>query len=902
MKDTLYLIDGTALAYRSYFAFIKNPLTDSKGRPVGALNGVINSFLKIVSQFNPTHIAISFDRKGPTFRHKLAEEYKIQRPPTPDDLVIQIEQIKEFFELIGMKEISVEGFEADDVLGSLAVQYQHSFDVAIITGDKDYSQLVNDNIKLFDFRNEVFMDRNAIIEKYDLKPEQFIDYLALVGDSADNIPGAKGIGPKTATPLLQEYGDINTLYDNIDKISSNSVKEKLISSKEAVYLSYKLATIVTDIDFSDKGSLDFKFCPKQMKQAEDFLKDFEFKYIIERINKLAEQDEPDNNTSNEEYNSSFNAILIDNEEDLKELLLILPNYKEIAIDTETDSVEALFARLIGISFCFDNKNSYYIPVGHSFSQNIDPEIAVSLLKDAFAGKLIIGHNFKYDYQVLANYGWDVDQTIFNTMLAAYLLDPTRNRLSLEACAVKEFDYEMIPIENLIGKGKNQITFDGVEVNQACEYSADDSWVTYKLFELYSKELENKKLTQLFTDIEIPLIKVLADIERNGVFIDTAHLKKLSVMMNEQLDNLQKEIYQMAGEEFNINSTQQLSHILFEKLQIKPLKKTKTGFSTDSEVLEKLATEHQIAEKIIEHRQLNKLLGTYIDAFPKLIKSKTQRIHSSFNQTVTTTGRLSSSNPNMQNIPVRTEIGREMRKAFCPQQSDYVILAADYSQIELRLMALVANDENMLNAFKNNEDIHSRTAAIVFHKELSEVSSEERRRAKIINFGIIYGMGAQSLSKSLSISAAEAKEFIDDYYEKFPKIINFIEQQKEFASQNNFVQTLFGRQLPLVNIHSTNPMLKAEAERIAVNMPIQGTAADIIKIAMIELHKHFQGNDKIKMIIQVHDELVFEIHQDYVNEYAEIIKNKMEKALPIQYQGIINLLVDIGIGHNWAEAH
>nr|HPK40952.1 DNA polymerase I [Candidatus Cloacimonadota bacterium] len=612
--------------------------------------------------------------------------------------------------------------------------------------------------------------------------------------------------------------------------------------------------------------------------------------------------EPDNNTSNEEYNSSFNAILIDNEEDLKELLLILPNYKEIAIDTETDSVEALFARLIGISFCFDNKNSYYIPVGHSFSQNIDPEIAVSLLKDAFAGKLIIGHNFKYDYQVLANYGWDVDQTIFDTMLAAYLLDPTRSRLSLEACAIKEFDYEMIPIENLIGKGKNQITFDGVEVNQACEYSADDSWVTYKLFELYSKELENKKLTQLFTDIEIPLIKVLADIERNGVFIDTAHLKKLSVMMNEQLDNLQKEIYQMAGEEFNINSTQQLSHILFEKLQIKPLKKTKTGFSTDSEVLEKLATEHQIAEKIIEHRQLNKLLGTYIDAFPKLIKSKTQRIHSSFNQTVTTTGRLSSSNPNMQNIPVRTEIGREMRKAFCPQQSDYVILAADYSQIELRLMALVANDENMLNAFKNNEDIHSRTAAIVFHKELSEVSSEERRRAKIINFGIIYGMGAQSLSKSLSISAAEAKEFIDDYYEKFPKIINFIEQQKEFASQNNFVQTLFGRQLPLVNIHSTNPMLKAEAERIAVNMPIQGTAADIIKIAMIELHKHFQGNDKIKMIIQVHDELVFEIHQDYVNEYAEIIKNKMEKALPIQYQGIINLLVDIGIGHNWAEAH
>ncbi|MBP7563339.1 MAG: DNA polymerase I [Candidatus Cloacimonetes bacterium] len=908
MKETLYLIDGTALAYRSYYAFINNPLINSKGTPVSALNGVINSFLKIIDQFKPTQIAISFDRKEPTFRHQLTEQYKIHRPPMPDDLIIQIEMIKEFFELIGMKEISMAGYEADDILGTLAVQNQDQYNVIIITGDKDYAQLVNDSIMIYDPKNEKIYNKASIIEKYEILPEQFIDYLALVGDSADNIPGAKGIGPKTATPLLQEFKNIDNLYINIDKISSKSTKEKLLSSKENVYLSQKLATIITDAPI-DLNSFNYQFNIEQLTPATDYLIAHELKYMADRISKLlpkiASSDNgvlQDDHIEKQRNSNSFNAILLDTEDALAAVLEKIKDAKAIALDTETDSVESLFANLVGISFCFDEENAYYIPVAHLFAQNLDTEIAVSMLKEAFSDKLIIGHNFKFDYEVFYNHGWDICNPIFDTMLAAYILDPGRSRLSLDSCALNEFDYEMIPIDQLIGKGKKQLTFDTVEVNQACRYSAEDSWISYRLYKRFNDELLNKKLDKLYYDIEIPLIKVLADMERNGVFINVPLLNELSAKTGNQLLDLQKEIYQIAGEEFNINSTQQLSHILFENMQIKAVKKTKTGYSTDNDVLEKLAEEHLIAQKLIEYRQLSKLLNTYIDAFPKLIKNKTGRIHSSFNQTVTSTGRLSSSNPNMQNIPVRTELGREMRRAIIPQNNDYVIVAADYSQIELRLMALIAEDENMLSAFQNNEDIHSRTAAIIFHKDLKDITSDERRKAKIINFGIIYGMGPQSLSKELGISMNEAKDFIKDYYDKFPKIISFIEKQKEFARRESYVETLFGRQLPLPNIHSSNQMIKSEAERIAVNMPIQGTAADVIKIAMIRLHELFKDNPKVKMIIQVHDELVFEIHKEIVEETVKIIQKIMENSLEEQFNQKVRLLVEAGVGKNWAEAH
>lgn len=902
MKNKLFLIDGTALAYRSYFAFINNPLINSQGTPISAIYGVANSFIKLIDQFNPQYVAISFDRKEKTFRHQLTEQYKIQRPPMPEDLILQMDLIKQFFMLIGLEEISLAGYEADDILGTLAYKYQNDFNCIIVTGDKDYAQLVNENINLFDPKNDKLYDQQSIKEKYDIDPAQFIDYLALVGDSADNIPGAKGIGPKTAVPLLQEYYSIDRIYENINQIKSASVREKLLSSKEQVDLSKILAKIVIDVPLESVNPTDFAFHPSQMKTAIDFLKDLELKQLCDRINKFHDIKESPETIIEEKENNHFKAILVDTTEQLQEVLQKAKEKDYIALDTETDSVESLFTRLVGISFCFDEKEAYYIPIGHSFAQNLDLQETINTLKDTFEGKTIIGHNFKFDFEVFQNHGWEINNPIFDTMLAAYILDPGRSRISLDTCAKNEFDYDMIPIDQLIGKGKKQLTFDAVEVNEACKYSAEDSWMTYRLFLLFNQQLQNSKLSDLYHHIEIPLIRVLAKMEKNGVFINQPFLNELSVKASQIIKSLSDEIFEIAGEEFNINSTQQLSQILYEKLQIKTVKKTKTGFSTDNEVLEKLAEEHLIAQKLIEFRQLSKLTGTYIDAFPKLIKSKTGRIHSSFNQTVASTGRLSSSNPNMQNIPIRTELGKEIRKAIVPQKKDYVIVSADYSQIELRLMALIAEDENMLSAFKNHEDIHTKTAALVFHKDLKEVTSEERRRAKIINFGIIYGMGAHSLSKELGITVSSAKEFIQNYYDKFPKIIHFIESQKLKAQKEGYVETLFGRRLHLPNIHSTNQLIRSEAERVAVNMPIQGTAADIIKIAMINIHEVIKNDDRIKMIIQVHDELVFEIQQDLLDEWLPKIKSMMENALPEKYATVITLEVEAGSGKNWADAH
>lgn len=904
MKEKLFLIDGTALAYRSYFAFINNPLVNSKGTPTSALYGVINTFLKLIDMFNPENVAISFDRKEPTFRHEMAESYKIHRPPMPDDLIIQIDLIKQFFKIIDLEEISKAGFEADDVLGTLAFQNQENYNVIIVTGDKDYAQLVNDNINIYDPRNDKIYDKQAVLDKYEINADQFIDYLALVGDASDNIPGAKGIGPKSAVALLKEFYDIDQIYNNLEKISSKSTREKLIQSKEAVDLSRILATIVVDVPLDNQEKLDFTYNREALYNAEEFLKEHELNQLMDRIHKEVRK----NNLVEAEIdsvnigNNNFTEILLDDLEKLKQVLSGIKNQDTIALDTETDSIEPLFAKLVGISFCYDTEKSYYIPISHMFAQNLSLIEVIPLIKEAFCDKLIVGHNFKFDYEVFDRHEWHIENQIFDTMLAAYVLDPGRLRLSLDNLAKQEFDYEMMPIEALIGKGKKQLTFDTVEVNTACRYSAEDSWATYRLYLRYKDQLEKNKLKDLFEKIEIPLIRVLADIEKQGVFVNVNFLRELSIKTSNLLIDLTKEIYEIAGEEFNINSTQQLSHILYENMNIKTVKKTKTGFSTDNEVLETLAEEHIIARKLIEYRQLSKLQNTYIDALPKLIKPKTGRIHSSFNQTVVSTGRLSSSNPNLQNIPIRTDLGKEIRRAICAQHKDYSIVSADYSQIELRLMALIAQDENMLNAFKNNQDIHSRTAALVFHKDISEISSEERRRAKIINFGIIYGMGAFSLSKELGIKVGEAKEFIQDYYEKFPKIINFIEKQKSFAQREGYVETMFGRRLYLPNIHSANQQVRSETERVAVNMPIQGTAADIIKIAMIRINDHFKDNDKVQMIIQVHDELVFEIQNDYLDEAIIIIKNMMEDALPKEYQDEIKLLVEVGKGTNWADAH
>ena len=897
MKETLFLFDGTALAYRAYFAFIKNPLINSKGTQTSAVFGVIKSFFKVINDFNAKYIAISFDRKEQTFRHKLTETYKANRPPTPQELISQIEYIKSFFELIGLKEISLPGYEADDILGTIAKTYETQFDIIIVSGDKDFAQLVNDNISLYDNKNDKIIKYQEVSDKYNINPDQFIDYLALIGDSADNIPGAKGIGPKTAAKLLNQYDNIENLYNNISEFPENKEKEKLVNSKENVFLSKTLATIKTDVPIADLNVKDFLFNKKNITNAVSFLDELELTTLKNSL--INSQENIIEDTKQEDADYKF--ILIDNEKQLIDILNKC-NSNIIAIDTETTSINPIQARLVGISFCFDKSKAYYIPINHTFADNIKCKTVSEIFNSFLKDKLIIGHNFKYDLHVLTNHRFEIKNKLFDTMLASYLLDPGKNEYSLDKCALREFNYEMIPITNLIGKGKKQISFADIEVNTACEYAAEDALMTYKLYNVYKEKLQNQNLFNLFENIEIPLIFTLQYMENQGVYIDIPGLNKLKLTISTELEKITDIIYKLADEQFNINSTQQLSTILFDKLNIKPLKKTQTGYSTDIAVLEQLAEEHEIAKQLIDYRQLSKMLNTYIEALPLLANPSTHKLHTSFNQTITSTGRLSSTNPNLQNIPIKNELGRKIRSCFCASTPNNVIVSADYSQIELRLLAILSKDESMINAFKNNLDIHTNTASKIFNKAPEEIDSNERRKAKVINFGIIYGMGSQSLSKELSISSKEAKSFIDEYFNHFPTIKDYMDSQKNFAHQNMWVETIYSRRLYLPNINSSNNRLLSEAERIAVNMPIQGSAADIIKIAMNNIYKKINTNPQISMLIQVHDELVFEIDKSILEESISMIKNEMEHALNKTYTDIVPLTVDIGYGENWDTAH
>ena len=913
MKQKLFIFDGTALAYRAHFAFIKNPLINSKGMHTSALYGVVSSFIKIYEEYQPENIAISFDRKEPTFRHEYFDSYKANRPSMPEELISQMNAIRDFFELAGIKEISIPGYEADDIIGSLAKKFCNQYDIIIVSGDKDFAQLVNEKIYLYDPKNNNFLREQDIEDKYSIKASQFIDYLALVGDSSDNIPGAKGIGPKTAVRLLNEYNSVEELYKNIEALPENKEKQKIIDSKESVFISKKLATILTDIDLNYVNEETIKFKFDYLRNTLDMLEEFELRNLKKSIsNKLTvtNSDEipeviDENVLAENSNNCKF--ILINTIDQLKE---VLNNCKSdcVAIDTETTSIEALNAEIVGISLCFEIDYSYYIPLGHTFAENLEIESTINILKNFLKNKTIIGHNIKYDMQVFDKYNlhledyYDNGQLIFDTMIAAYLLDPGKNEYSLDKCADRELAYKMTPISDLIGKGKKQISFAFVELEKACFYAAEDAYVTFALHNIYQERLINRHLLELFNKIEIPLIFVLSYMEKQGVYLNSKLLNNLKYEVSNQLEILINKIYDLAGEKFNINSTQQLSNILFEKLKIKPVKKTKTGLSTDIEVLEILAEEHEIARFMIEYRHLAKMQSTYIEALPQLINPITQRIHTSFNQTITSTGRLSSNNPNLQNIPIKTELGREIRKAFSASENDKQILSADYSQIELRLLAMFSKDDTMVQAFKNGIDIHSSTASIIFKKNPAEINSDERRKAKVINFGIIYGMGAQKLAKELSISNIEAKDFIEDYFKNFPTIKSYMDKQVFNAHQNSWVETIYNRKLYLTDINSSNKRLVSDAERVAVNMPIQGSAADIIKIAMINIYKKIKRRDDIKMLIQVHDELVFEVAKDSLTEAADIIKTEMENALCEEYLKIFPLIAEVGFGNNWDEAH
>ncbi|MBI9032117.1 DNA polymerase I [bacterium] len=934
MKDKLFLIDGTALIYRAYFAFLRNPLINSKGVNTSAIYGVINSFLKIVEEYKPQYVMVSFDRKEKTFRHEMDDSYKANRPPMPDDLVGQIEPVKEFFKLINIPEISLAGYEADDIIGTFAEHFKDKTEVYIVSGDKDFSQIVQDHVYLLDpFKNSL-LDQKGIKEKYGVEASQFINYLAIVGDSADNIPGVKGLGAKAAEKLLSEYRDLDEIYANLDSQKGATLK-KLTEQKESAYHSYELAKINLHVPLAIPELETLVCCLDNSTNLNAYFNEYELNTLKNKLMKVIplednskEQNEAKQtvSTSNEEHyeqatlfandvspvanknsnsprkeEAKFDAILITS---LDHLNQVLTANKEdyLALDTETTSLDTQDADLVGISFSYNEQTSYYVPLNHFASDNLPVKQVLDLLEKHIVGKLIIGHNLKYDFKIFEYHGLKFDNSLFDTMIASFLLDPTNDGNSLDKCMERELDYTMQPIEDLIGKGKDQKSFALVSIQDATFYAAEDAWASLRLYSLYKERLKQQGLHNLFTDIEIPLIYSIKKMEMNGAYIDKNFLKNLSEEVKEKINTLASEIYNMAGYQFNLNSTQQLAKLLFEDMEIPPVKKTKTGYSTDVTVLETLAEDYEIVKLMLEYRQLAKLDSTYISALPKLVNDKTKRIHSNFNQIGASTGRLSSTNPNLQNIPIRTEIGSKIREAFVPQDEDSVILAADYSQIELRLLAIFSGDSALINTFRENGDIHRSTAALIFNKTANEITGEERRSAKTINFGIIYGMGAQKLSKELNITQKEAKEFITHYFETFPTIKNFMNTMVKKAKSLGYCETISGRKLFLPGIRSSNQRLISEAERVAVNMPIQGSAADVIKIAMNNLHAKIKDNPDIKMIIQVHDELVFEVKKSSLDEMKKLIKNEMENALPHEYSKVVKLLVDIGIGNNWLQAH
>lgn len=947
-KDKLYLIDGTALLYRAYFALIRNPLINSKGMNTSAIFGVISSFLGFVNKFQPQHIIVSFDRKAPTFRHEKSELYKANRPPMPDELIPQVEPVKQFFTDMGLPEISQDGLEADDILATLATRLKDSYEIIIVTGDKDYSQLVQDGITLYDPLKDKLINWEEVLAKYGVAPDQFVDYLAIVGDSSDNIPGVKGLGPKGAESLLKEYKTLDGIYANLDKLPAK-VKEKLVNDKDNAYLSQDLAQMLLDAPIPTPGVEEHHFRTEDIAKALPLLDRYEMPSLKKRILNLLPEElktEVSSAVSAEKKNTFvqeqtgpkaynpmeeemeqgdlfdggfgsepapaptsanagqklFRAVLVQSQTQLDALLQELSSAEAVSLDTETTSTDPLMAELVGVSLCTNLEQAYYLPFAHAMTENLPLDDTLKLLHTALQGKNVVGHNLKYDLMVLQKYEFTLDNPLFDTMLAAYILDPGINQYSLDQCAFRELNYTMQPISELIGTGKNQITFDLVDAEKACFYSAEDAWAALRLRDKYIKKLDYTGLDKVYNTIELPLLRVLQYMETAGVHINTGLLGNISILINEQLKLLTDKIYAAAGYQFNLNSTQQLAKLLFDEMKLPSKKKTKTGASTDNSVLEELADEYEIAALLIEYRQLTKLDSTYVSALPKMINPVTGRVHSSFNQTITSTGRLSSSNPNLQNIPIRTQLGREIRKAFSAADDETVILSADYSQIELRLLALMSKDPYLLKAFADGIDIHRQTAAYIFNKDLEAVTGEERRKAKVINFGLLYGMGQVKLSRELGISQPEAREVISHYFNQFESVKQFILQCHNLARQRHYCETLFGRRLYLQYINSSNQRLKSEAERVALNMPIQGTAADLIKLAMIDIYDKIRTDAEIKMVLQVHDELVFEVKKSALDRAIPLIRKAMAEALPEEFRQFISLDVEAGYGASWFEAH
>ncbi|NOH29560.1 DNA polymerase I [Vibrio mediterranei] len=926
--NPLILIDGSSYLYRAFHAY---PETMSNGEiPTNAVYGVVNMLRSMMRQFASERIAVVFDAKGKTFRDDMYPEYKANRPPMPDDLRCQIEPLHNVIKAMGLPLICVPGVEADDVIGTLAHQAsQAGMPVLISTGDKDMAQLVDDNVTLINTMTNVVMDREGVVEKFGIPPELIIDYLALMGDKVDNIPGVPGVGDKTATALLQGIGGIKDLYERLDDIAplgfrgSKTMAKKLTEHKDNAVLSYELATIKLDVelDCTPESLL------KQQPNVDELTKLYGQLTFKSWLNELLEggtgeveavesaaRKTTSASQSDEQSEMDTSQVTIDRsayetiltEESFNSWLEKLKSAPVIAFDTETDSLDYMVANLVGLSFAIEEGEAAYVPVAHDYigaPEQLDRQWVLEQLKPLLEDDAIakVGQNLKYDASVLARYDIELKGIKFDTMLASYVYNSVGGKHDMDSLALRFLQHSCISFEQIAGKGKAQLTFNQIDLEQASPYAAEDADVTFRLHQRLNAELEkNEALNRIYQDIEVPLVPVLSRIERTGVLIDDMLLGAQSQEIAARLDELEQKAFEIAGQEFNLSSPKQLQTIFFEKMGLPVIKKTPSGApSTNEEVLQELALDYPLPKLILEYRGLAKLKSTYTDKLPKMINPETGRVHTSYHQAVTATGRLSSTDPNLQNIPIRNEEGRRIRQAFIAPHG-WKILAVDYSQIELRIMAHLSGDKALLDAFKNGKDIHAATAAEIIGVDIEQVTSEQRRRAKAINFGLIYGMSAFGLSKQLGIPRGEAQQYMDTYFERYPGVMQYMEDTRSLAAEKGYVETIFGRRLHLPEIKSRNGMRRKAAERAAINAPMQGTAADIIKKAMLLVDEWVQaeGEGKVKLLMQVHDELVFEVESSSLSEIESKIQKLMESAAELD----VPLVAEAGHGDNWDQAH
>ncbi|MGP3136688.1 DNA polymerase I [Serratia nematodiphila] len=927
-ENPLILVDGSSYLYRAYHAF--PPLTNSAGEPTGAMYGVLNMLRSLLLQYQPSHVAVVFDAKGKTFRDDLFAEYKSHRPPMPDDLRAQIEPLHSMVKAMGLPLLVTPGVEADDVIGTLALEAEKAGHAVLIsTGDKDMAQLVTPNVTLINTMNNTILGPQEVCDKYGIPPELIIDFLALMGDSSDNIPGVPGVGEKTAQALLQGIGGLDALYGNLENIATLSFRgaktmaAKLEQNKEVAYLSYKLATIKTDVEL-DLTCADLTVSEPDVDTLQQLFKQYEFKRWLADVEagvwlenkkgagakaagaaKPAAAVEAPKALAEAKLSQDGYVTILD-EATFTDWLARLKKADVFAFDTETDGLDTLTANLIGLSFAIAPGEAAYLPVAHDYLDapaQLDRAYVLEALKPLLEDEkaLKVGQNLKFDMSLLARYGIEMRGIAYDTMLESYVLDSVGGRHDMDSLADRYLGHKTITFEEIAGKGKNQLTFNQIALEQAAPYAAEDADVTLQLhLAMWPQLKQSAELLTVFNEIEMPLLPVLSHIERTGVLIDPAILSAHSQELAKRLAELEAQAHELAEEPFNLASTKQLQAILYEKQKLPVLKKTPGGApSTNEEVLAELALDYPLPKVILEYRGLAKLKTTYTDKLPLMINPVSGRVHTSYHQAVTATGRLSSSDPNLQNIPVRNEEGRRIRQAFIAPEG-YRIVAADYSQIELRIMAHLSQDESLLKAFAEGKDIHRATASEVFGVPLDKVTGEQRRSAKAINFGLIYGMSAFGLARQLGIPRGEAQRYMDLYFERYPGVLDYMERTRQQASEQGYVSTLDGRRLYLPDVRSSNAMRRKAAERAAINAPMQGTAADIIKRAMIEVDAWLQGQEKplVRAIMQVHDELVFEVHESVIEEASQRIRQLMEGSMALA----VPLKVDVGVGMNWDEAH